>query len=101
MGILLIPLLFIACKREKLASVKQELKCTTGVLSILKVKQEMSDLDLQYNQFGDFITALTQERFIGELGVVRFHAENNDFSSKMTLIMREANMGKEPVFRKG
>lgn len=98
MSILLTTLLFIACKGEKLARVRQELKCTTGISSIAKAKQEMSDLDLRYSQLCDFLTVLFPERFIGELGIVRFHAENDDYSSKMTLIMREANMGEEPFF---
>jgi hypothetical protein len=90
--------LLAGCKKEDYGSVKQEIKCTSENLTLKSVKSIKSSQELRYSQFGEYITSLTPGSFIGELGVVRFHAENDDFSSKMTLVMRQSNSGEEPVY---
>ncbi len=96
--ILLTGIFLIAgCGKEKYGSVKQEIKCTSENLTPKSAEFTNSSQELRYDQFGDFITSLTPVSFIGELGVVRFHAENDDFSSKMTLVMRQLNIGEEPI----
>ncbi|MFO7658460.1 MAG: hypothetical protein R6W78_15490 [Bacteroidales bacterium] len=91
-------ILFVSCKKEKYGNVKQEIKCTSGKLTTKNVKSMKSSQELKYVQFGDFITSLTPVSFVGELSVVRFHAENDDFSSKMTLVMRQSYFGEDPVY---
>jgi hypothetical protein len=91
-------LLLVGCKKEKYGSVKQEIKCTSEELVPKSNVLLKSSENLRYYHFGDFITSLTPQSLIGELSVVRFHAENDDFSSKMTLVMRQLNMGEEPIY---
>ncbi len=95
--ILFIVFIINGCDKEKYGSMHQKIKVTTEAL-VLRAASSTSVQEIQYDQFGDYIMSLTPTSFIGELGVVRFHAENDDFSSKMTLVMRQSDNGEEPLF---
>lgn len=92
----LVVLLLGGCKKEKYGTLRQEIKVTSqsqqGVMRYLKASN-----GLYHTHLGDHIVSLTPQSFKGLLLVVRFHAENDDFSPKMTLVMRQPYIGEEPL----
>jgi len=89
-----------ACKQEKFGNTRQKIRVTSEAVSS-KSRSSKSKQELRYTQFGDFITSITPESFIGELGVVRFYADTInggiDGGSFMTLVMTDSHAGEEPV----
>lgn len=66
--------LFLGCKKEKYGNTHLKLRATTNTYTNKSMIKRTSEL--KYNQFGDFITSLTPESFVGEFFYVSYRKDS-------------------------